>query len=104
MFKPSDLAALLIAVPLAAVAGVTGVGPTASSVATLPADAAGYQIRCWQNGSLLFEETLAALPEPSQYGLRLGGRDRAGHPVYVADTQNATCLIRRASVERIQTR
>lgn len=52
-------------------------------------------MRCWQQGRLLFEENLAALPaDGTRYTLKISGTDRDGRPVYVAETGNATCLIR----------
>jgi hypothetical protein len=59
-----------------------------------------YQIRCWQYGRLLFEENHVALPDMARYGLRIGGTDATGRPLYVAETQHATCLIRPAAAER----
>jgi len=54
-----------------------------------------YQMRCWQQGRLLFEENLVSLPsDGARYTLKVSGSDRYGRPVYVAETSNATCLIR----------
>ena len=59
--------------------------------------ASGYRLRCWQHGRLLFEEDDIGLPpEGSRYTLKLAGQDRDGRPLYVAETQNATCLVRHA--------
>jgi len=113
MYKPSkgaglralSVAALTLWAPLCATAGVTTTEskeparPVAPAAQT--AKAAAYQMRCWQYGKLLFEENLASLPsDGSQYSLKVSGTDRNGHPVYVAETKNATCLIRNASGER----
>jgi hypothetical protein len=70
----------------------------ARAVAVKPAG--GYQIRCWQYGRLLFEENHVALTDMARYGLRIGGTDTHGRPLYVADTQHATCLIRPAVDDR----
>ena len=52
-------------------------------------------------GRLLFEENGVQLPaDASAAGLRLRGTDRHGAPVYVTDSQNATCLIRREAPPR----
>jgi hypothetical protein len=60
-----------------------------------------YQIRCWQHGRLLFEENRITLPaDGGQYPLKVAGTDRNNKPIYVADTKNATCLIRSAVEER----
>ncbi|MEP6557357.1 MAG: hypothetical protein ABJB17_02665 [Burkholderiales bacterium] len=66
-------------------------GPTQSKTAS------GYRLRCWQHGRLLFEEDDIALPpDGSRYTLKLAGTDRDGRPLYVAETLNATCLVRHA--------
>jgi hypothetical protein len=127
MFKPSDtcsplrlVVVLTLLSPLMAwpiVTTIEGTGPAEASDSTeLAAPAAslrrpqapvapakvagGYQIRCWQYGRLLFEENHVALPDMARYGLRIGGTDATGRPLYVADTQHATCLIRAAVEER----
>lgn len=107
MFKPSDprpgrssraligvLLAALLAPPLAA-AGVS----TLASPAEPPRHSGDFQIRCWQDGRLLFEQNGVSLPDRSQYSVQLAGSDRQGRPVYVAETRNATCLIRQAVPE-----
>ena len=55
-----------------------------------------YEMRCWQQGRLLFEQNLAELPsiDGARYALKVSGADRDGRPVYVAETTNATCLVR----------
>ena len=54
-----------------------------------------YQIRCWQEGRLVFEETLRSIDHaPGQYSTKLQGKDRSGAPVFIADTRNATCLVK----------
>jgi hypothetical protein len=90
------LGALLVALGVpAATAGITAAAPAAGTQA--PAGA-NYQIRCWQEGRLLFEENRVTLPaDAAQYGIRMAGTDRRNKPIYVADTRNATCLIRSAT-------
>ena len=62
-----------------------------------PAPAPGlYQIRCWQHGRLLFEDRIRLPDDGAAYGIRLSGTDRNGKPMYVAETRNATCLVRQA--------
>jgi hypothetical protein len=88
------LASLLL-LPLVASGGVN-VDPKAPAKPDrrLP-NTSGYQIRCWQHGRLLFEESPVTLPaDLAQAGLRISGTDRDGRPVYVAETKNATCLVR----------
>ncbi len=64
--------------------------------------ASGYRLRCWQHGRLLFEEDDIALPpDGSRYTLKLAGTDRDGRPLYVAETLNATCLVRHAPATSI---
>jgi hypothetical protein len=54
-----------------------------------------YLIRCWQYGVLLFEETSAGLPtELDAASVKLRGIDLNKSPLYVAETHNATCLVR----------
>jgi hypothetical protein len=78
-------------------AAASAPGPTPG----LPQPAGGdYQVRCWQHGRLLFEENHVALPDTAQYGLRVAGKDRNGKPVFVAETKNATCLVRPSAKER----
>jgi hypothetical protein len=85
------LAMLAVLAPIGALAGITGVAPPDPN----RAPAGTYQIRCWQQGRLLFEENRVSLPADSaKYGIKMAGRDRNGKPIFVADTANATCLIR----------
>ncbi len=100
---PAAQAALVT--PPAATAMPTPAASPAAIAATTPpgTDAAprGWQLRCWQQGRLLFEENGVQLPaDASAAGLRLRGTDRHGAPVYVTDSQNATCLIRREAPPR----
>lgn len=55
---------------------------------------AGYQLRCWQYGQLLFEQRNVELDGETLDGLKLRGTDRKRRPVILTDTGNATCLIR----------
>lgn len=92
-------AALLAPWPGTAQAGLaaTPVEPAPTLQRSPPAKptAGGYQLRCWQHGRLLFEENNVALPTDNpRYALRLTGNDGHGRPIYVAETQNATCLVR----------
>jgi hypothetical protein len=113
MFKPSEadgrrawrVAVLALSLPLCVLAGVTTPSDPAAqppAPAERATKAAGpYQVRCWQHGRLLFEENQVSLPaEGSQYSLKLSGHDRKGQPMFVAETKNATCLIRHASDAR----
>jgi hypothetical protein len=123
MFKPSEsmfaaqgrranrrlnlvsILAVLI-VPLSTVASVTNTDIPAvpgQAAPAKPAKPAGaYQIRCWQDGRLLFEESHVSLPpsDSPEYRIRLAATDRRGQPLYIAETANATCLIGRPVEER----
>jgi hypothetical protein len=116
MFKPSDLkralerlldspaaaAASMVAlmvVPVVATSGVSSVeskeAPSSAAYSKDPKGTFSYQMRCWQHGRLLFEQNLVELPsDGARYTLKVSGSDRYGRPVYVAETGNATCLIR----------
>lgn len=56
----------------------------------------GYRVQCWQHGRLLFEEAHVTLPpaDGSRFTLKLTGYDGNGRPMYVAETVNATCVVR----------
>lgn len=122
MFKPSDneqaplrslvsgllsrASILALLVPISALSGVstTNLPEAAKPVVTEKVTKAPgtYQIRCWQDGRLLFEEGHVSLPADSgQYGIRMSGSDRNGRPIYVAETRNATCLIRASNEDRV---
>jgi hypothetical protein len=125
MFKPSDFRRgvdraldapataplamiLLLLVPVVATSGVSSVdAQEAPRSGAYQKDSKGtfsYQMRCWQHGRLLFEENLVSLPaDGARYTLKVSGSDRYGRPVYVAETSNATCLIR-SMVELSSTR
>lgn len=65
-----------------------------------------YQIRCWQEGRLVFEETARSIDlAPGRYSTKFQGKDRNGSPLYVADTRNSTCLIKgvEGTSERVPT-
>lgn len=92
--------ALCMAAPLALSAAPTdppGVLPVAaqSVVSASGEHALRYHLRCWQAGRLLFEETdIELAPNFAPYVVRLRGLDRLQGVVIVAETVNATCLIR----------
>jgi hypothetical protein len=92
------VAALLV--PLAAAAGIASSDSrNAPSVPGVPKavlrGTGNLQISCWQYGRLLFEESYVTLPgDGSQPAVKINATDRNGRPLYIAETQNATCLIR----------
>ena len=109
MYKPSDRVrahAIALGALLASTIAFAGVSTLEARPSVAPAPqaaqrAAGpWQIRCWQDGRLLFEENGVSLPDTAQYPTLIAGADRQGRPVYVAETRNATCLIRPAVADR----
>jgi len=102
MSKPSDarcaLAALVLLLPLLAVGGIVGTPERPATEPTPPA-AGLYQIRCWQHGRLVFEDRITLPADAAAYSIRLSGIDRYGKPMYVAETRNATCLVRHMAPE-----
>ncbi|MDM0080938.1 hypothetical protein QTI17_10080 [Variovorax sp. J31P179] len=111
--------ARLAALSLVAVVAVTGVvlqwprGATAAVAAIIGGDdrvappmgptppAAGgkapatYQLRCWQNGRLLFEEGPVTLSAEARQGARMVATDRRGGALFVtADLGGTTCMAR----------
>jgi hypothetical protein len=54
-----------------------------------------YQVRCWQEGRLVLEENDVQFPNDlTAQGLKLRGQDKQRRPIYLADTKNATCIVR----------
>ncbi len=95
-------AAVTLLVPLPAFAGLAAASPADDEPAVLERQdrtagtpAGTYQLRCWQQGRLVFEENGVRISaDDGHYATRLRGTDRQGDPIIVADTRNATCLIR----------
>ena len=89
---------LLLVVPVMASSGVTRSEPreTAPDADAVALADSSYEMRCWQRGRLVFEQNLAELPsiDGTHYTMRVSGTDRDGHPVFVAETTHATCLVR----------
>jgi hypothetical protein len=88
------LSALLATLYLPAMAGVVAdkSKPPAAAEAPTPS---GYVLRCWQDGQLILEEQHVSAPpafEASTTKLQLQDRNR--QPLYIAETRNATCLVR----------
>ncbi len=88
------LAALLSVLPLLATAGVVA-DRSKSPPARTAAPQGGYVLRCWQEGRLILEEQHVSAPMALESGTtRLQLQDRNQQPLYVAETRNATCLVR----------
>jgi hypothetical protein len=95
------LAAMLTTTIVAAGVSTLEAGPRVPSSPKPAERATGpWQIRCWQDGRLLFEENGVSLPDNAVYPTLITAADRQGRPVFVAETRNATCLIRPAVVDR----
>lgn len=90
-------AMLLVLVPVIALSGVVG---TDSGKLGKPAGG-GYTLRCWQDGRLILEEQHVSLPPVvDAASTRLQVIDRQQQPVIVAETKNATCLVKARPPER----
>ena len=64
-----------------------------------------YQVRCWQEGRLVLEENDVQFPNDlTAQGLKLRGHDKQRRPIYLADTKNATCMVKGMPAERVQPR
>ena len=65
------------------------------AAAERPTHATGtHQIRCWQQGKLLFEETQVTLSaQQVEAWTRLEATDRHQQPLYVVDTRSGLCLV-----------
>ena len=110
MYKPSDrVRALGIAFGMLLYSKIASADVTAldASPSAAPAPKAAqrvtagpWQVRCWQDGRLLFEENGVSLPDTAQYPTLIAGADRQGRRLYVAETRNATCLLRQAAADR----
>ena len=97
------IAALAVLVPLTALSGITATEKSDGEPKVLerqdqrPATGSSgtYILRCWQYGRLVFEETGVRVDfEGDANQSKMRGTDRQGLPLVVADTRNATCLIR----------
>ena len=76
---------------------IDGVPPAkASSGSSSPR----YHLRCWQDGKLIFEQSVATLPADAGRSTRLQSKDGAQEPVIVYETRNATCMARSLRVAR----
>jgi hypothetical protein len=120
MSRSSDvgrvLAALAMLVPVLALSGVTiGGAPAPAPVPPArhrpprwfrhrrparPAVSGITSCAAGSTGALLFEDRINLPADAAAYGIRMSGTDRNGRPMYVAETRNATCLVRIAPDER----
>ena len=88
------MAALLSALHLIAAAGVVADRSKSPAPRAAPTEG-GYVLRCWQEGRLILEEQHVSAPMVLESGAtKLQLQDRQQQPLYVAETRNATCLVR----------
>jgi hypothetical protein len=96
---------LVLQLPRGATAGAGAIGGddrVASRVVPAPRAAsrkapAAYQLRCWQNGFLLFDEAPVTLGAEARQGAKMVAIDRHGRDLIVtADLNGTTCLARPA--------
>jgi hypothetical protein len=110
------LGAIVVALPLTVLSGLEPAGseskaleasseetaatPSAGEKAPKPtASKAKNQIRCWQQGQLILEENNLEVPgDAIGNSLALRAADRS--PVYLLDTLNSTCLIKKPGDEQ----
>ena len=91
------MAALLSMLPWFAAAGVVADKSKSPAPRAAPIEG-GYVLRCWQEGRLILEEQHVSAPMVLQSGAtKLQLQDRRQQPLYVAETRNATCLVRALS-------
>jgi len=94
------VAAAILLAPVAAIAGLVEDKATATAEKS-DKPARGYVLRCWQEGRLIVEENLIALPSSVDLtAAKLKALDADSHAVYVTETKNATCVIRASFPER----
>jgi hypothetical protein len=67
-------------------------GATSSAASGPSPSPLRYQLRCWQWGRLVIEET--GLELPAAGNLRLRATDARQQPLYLTEMRNATCLVR----------
>jgi hypothetical protein len=92
--KRAATALLTFLAPLVALAGVVGAENGNPGAPGRPG-AGGYTLRCWQEGRLILEEQYVSLPPIVDAATtRLQVIDRHQQPVIVAETRNATCLVK----------
>ena len=96
--------ALGMLVPVVALCGLVGIdpAPVQPGVASGANGANhGYTLRCWQDGRLILEEQHVSMPPGVDAGnTRLRVQDRNQRPLLIAETRNATCLVKAGPPER----
>jgi hypothetical protein len=81
---------------------------SASAARAAPPPSRHYQLRCWQRGHLVIEENYIEKPTEATMApggdgmgtsLRLRALDSRRRPMYLTETENATCLLRPMDAE-----
>lgn len=97
-FRQAAAALLILALPLAAAAGLDKrytATPGLGAQAKARPGGSGQQLRCWQYGRLILEENAVSAPaESAAYALRLHATDSPRTPLLLLSTGSATCLIK----------
>ena len=94
------LGALAMLVPVVALSGLVGIDAV-RPVVTSPHTASGYTLRCWQDGQLILEEQHVSLPPVvDAASTRLQVLDSKQQPIVIAETRNATCMVKARPAER----
>ncbi len=88
----------LLAVSIGAVAGVID-AERQREASPLKKTQPVLLLRCWQEGRLLFEEPLSAVPAETRKNARITVTDREGRALQVIDMASATCLVRSTPAE-----
>jgi hypothetical protein len=86
------VAAVSLATINPSAATVTSPTPAADD-AGAARERAGYHLRCWQEGRLLFEDSPVTLPA-SPAAMRVVAHDRSGRPIYLLELAHAMCQLR----------
>jgi hypothetical protein len=100
MFKRSEVWAVLGAVAALALCGAAYEAAAGEIDAERLREAPARKplpvtmLRCWQEGRLLFEEPLSAVPPELRKNARIAATDRQGRALAVIDMASTICLVR----------
>ena len=95
------IGALGMLVPVVALSGLVGIDPAPVKPSLTSGASDGYTLRCWQDGRLILEEQHLSMPPGiDASNTRLRANDRNQRPLLIAETRNATCLVKAGPPER----
>jgi hypothetical protein len=86
-----------VAAPRVTVSGTAShsSAPASASSPKAPATTARVELKCWQHGVLIVNESrLVAAAEPFPYIVKFPAAAAGGLPTYLAESRNATCVIK----------